>query len=666
MKKICLLILLIISTITICAQKKFVLTSPDGVLKAHISVGKEIAYSVLHGCDTVLSKSTIAMQLDKGRTFGVESRLSAHREKTVRQYLKSPFYKKKEIEDYYNLISLRFKDGFHLEFRAYNEGIAYRFVSMLREPFLVENEIATFNLVKDRKAFIPYVRKNVKTIEEQFYNTFENVYTYQAISEWKHGQLSMMPLAIELDNGKKVCITEADLEDYPGMYLFCSTPKTKIELNGVYAPYPKIEKQGGHINSQMVVLERESYIAKCDGKREFPWRVLVVSTEDRELANNDMVYKLASPSRVNDISWIKPGKVAWEWWNDLNLYGVDFKTGINSDTYKYYIDFASRFGIEYVILDEGWSKSRQADLFQVVPDINLEELVEYAKEKNVGIILWAGYYAFARDMEKVCKHYSAMGIKGFKIDFMDRDDQKMVDFHYKAAELTAKYNLLVDFHGSYKPTGLNRTYPNVINFEGVHGLEQQKFADSSIDQVTYDVTIPFIRQLAGPMDYTQGAMRNATKENFSPIYSEPMSQGTRCRQLAQYVVFESPLNMLCDSPSNYIDEEECTKFIAIVPTVWDVTHSLSGEIGKYIAIARKLGDDWYVGAMTNWDKRTLEIDFSFLEEGLYEAEIFQDGINAHRVAKDYRRKILDIKPDKKLSFELAPGGGFAMHIKRKW
>lgn len=666
MKKICLLILLIISTITICAQKKFVLTSPDGVLKAHISVGKEIAYSVLHGCDTVLSKSAIAMQLDKGRTFGVESRLSAHREKTVRQYLKSPFYKKKEIEDYYNLISLRFKDGFHLEFRAYNEGIAYRFVSMLREPFLVENEIATFNLVKDRKAFIPYVRKNVKTIEEQFYNTFENVYTYQAISEWKHGQLSMMPLAIELDNGKKVCITEADLEDYPGMYLFCSTPKTKIELNGVYAPCPKIEKQGGHINSQMVVLERESYIAKCDGKREFPWRVLVVSTEDRELANNDMVYKLASPSRVNDISWIKPGKVAWEWWNDLNLYGVDFKTGINNDTYKYYIDFASRFGIEYVILDEGWSKSRQADLFQVVPDINLEELVEYAKEKNVGIILWAGYYAFARDMEKVCKHYSAMGIKGFKIDFMDRDDQKMVDFHYKAAELTAKYNLLVDFHGSYKPTGLNRTYPNVINFEGVHGLEQQKFADSSIDQVTYDVTIPFIRQLAGPMDYTQGAMRNATKENFSPIYSEPMSQGTRCRQLAQYVVFESPLNMLCDSPSNYIDEEECTKFIAIVPTVWDVTHSLVGEIGKYIAIARKSGDDWYVGAMTNWDRRSLEIDFSFLEEGLYEAEIFQDGINAHRVAKDYRRKILDIKPDKKLSFELAPGGGFAMHIKRKW
>lgn len=469
MKKICLLVLLTVSALTICAQKKFVLTSPDGVLKAYISIGKEITYSVTHGTDTVLFQSAIAMQLDKGRTFGIASRLSGHNEKAVRQYLKSPFYKKKEIEDHYNLIHLKFKNGFNLEFRAYNEGIAYRFISTLGEAFTVENEIATFNLGKDRKAFIPYVRKNVKTIEEQFYNTFENVYTYQAISEWKHGQLSLMPLAIELDHGKKVCITEADLENYPGMYLFCSNPGIKAELKGVYAPYPKVEKQGGHINSQMVVLEREPYIAKCEGKKDFPWRVLVVSSEDRQLANNDMVYKLASSSRVNDISWIKPGKVAWEWWNDSNLYGVDFKTGINNDTYKYYIDFASRFGIEYVILDEGWSKSRQADLFQVVPDIDLEELVKYAGERNVGIILWAGYYAFARDMEKVCKHYSAMGIKGFKIDFMDRDDQKMVDFHYKAAEMTAKYHLLVDFHGSYKPTGLNRTYPNVINFEGVHG-----------------------------------------------------------------------------------------------------------------------------------------------------------------------------------------------------
>ena len=665
MKKICLLVLLTVSALTICAQKKFVLTSPDGVLKAYISIGKEITYSVTHGTDTVLFQSAIAMQLDKGRTFGIASRLSGHNEKAVRQYLKSPFYKKKEIEDHYNLIHLKFKNGFNLEFRAYNEGIAYRFISTLGEAFTVENEIATFNLGKDRKAFIPYVRKNVKTIEEQFYNTFENVYTYQAISEWKHGQLSLMPLAIELDHGKKVCITEADLENYPGMYLFCSNPGIKAELKGVYAPYPKVEKQGGHINSQMVVLEREPYIAKCEGKKDFPWRVLVVSSEDRQLANNDMVYKLASSSRVNDISWIKPGKVAWEWWNDSNLYGVDFKTGINNDTYKYYIDFASRFGIEYVILDEGWSKSRQADLFQVVPDIDLEELVKYAGERNVGIILWAGYYAFARDMEKVCKHYSAMGIKGFKIDFMDRDDQKMVDFHYKAAEMTAKYHLLVDFHGSYKPTGLNRTYPNVINFEGVHGLEQQKFADSSIDQVTYDVTIPFIRQLAGPMDYTQGAMRNATKENFAPVYSEPMSQGTRCRQLAQYVVFESPLNMLCDSPSNYMKEEECTKYIATVPTVWDTTISLAGEIGKCVAIARKSGEDWYIGAMTNWDSRTIEIDFSFLEEGVYEVDIFEDGMNAHRVAKDYKRKIVDIRSGEKRTFRLAPGGGCAMHIRGK-
>lgn len=665
MKKICLLAVLSIITAGMSAQKQFVLASPDGKLEVRMNVGKDITYSVNHGGDTIVFQSPIGMQLNEGRTFGVGSRLSGSSRKTVKQIINSPFYKKKEVEDHYNLISLRFKENFNLEFRAYNEGIAYRFISTMKEPFIVENEVATFNLGKDRKAFIPYVRKNVKTIEEQFYNTFENIYTYQAISEWKRNQLSLMPLAVEVDNGKKVCITEADLEDYPGMYLLCSEPETKTELKGVYAPYPKKEKQGGHINSQMIVLERESYIARCEGKRNFPWRVLAVSAEDRELADNDLVYKLASPSRMNDLSWIKPGKVAWEWWNDSNLYGVDFETGINNETYKYYIDFASRFGIEYVILDEGWSKNRQADLFQIIPDINLEELVEYAEKKKVGIILWAGYYAFARDMEKVCKHYSGIGIKGFKIDFMDRDDQKVVDFHYKAAEVAARYHLLLDFHGSYKPTGLNRTYPNVINFEGVHGLEQQKFADISIDQVTYDVTIPFIRQLAGPMDYTQGAMRNATKKSFSPVYSEPMSQGTRCRQLAQYVIFESPLNMLCDSPTNYMDEEECTKFIAAIPTVWDKTVSLAGSVGQYVAIARQSGNDWYVGAMTNWDKRTVEIDFSFLEEGVYEAEVFADGVNAHRMAKDYKKKTIEVRSNQKISFELASGGGCAVHIQKK-
>ena len=416
----------------------------------------------------------------------------------------------------------------------------------------------------------------------------------------------------------------------------------------------------------MVVQIREDYISKCDGPQEFPWRIVAVSENDVQMADNDMVYRLATPSdSTKDWSWVKPGKVAWDWWNDWNIDGVDFKSGINNETYKYYIDFASANGIEYVILDEGWSVNGKADLFQVVPAIDLEMLVKYAAERNVGLILWAGYWAFDRDMEAVCEHYSKIGIKGFKIDFMDRDDQYMVDFHRRAAEITAKYHMLADFHGSYKPTGLHRTYPNVINFEGVHGLETMKWSGASVDQVTYDVTVPYIRMMAGPMDYTQGAMRNATRGNYHPVYNEPMSQGTRCRQLAEYVVFDSPLNMLCDSPSNYMREQECLEYIAQIPTVWDETRGLCGEVGKYIAMARRSGDVWYVGGMTDWSERTLKINLDFLSEGEWVVEMFVDGANARRIARDYKKTLTVVPADGQIDVHMAPGGGFAMKISKK-
>lgn len=344
---------------------------------------------------------------------------------------------------------------------------------------------------------------------------------------------------------------------------------------------------------------------------------------------------------------------------------MDFKAGINNETYKYYIDFASTHGIAYVILDEGWAVNLQADLFQVIPEIDIQELVDYGKERGVGIILWAGYWAFNRDMEKVCKHYSEMGVKGFKVDFMDRDDQLMVNFHARAAETAARYDLMLDFHGTYKPTGLSRRWPNVVNYEGVHGLEQMKWRPKECDQVTYDVTVPFIRMAAGPMDYTQGAMRNAKKDNYRPVYDEPMSQGTRCRQLAEYVVFDSPLNMLCDSPSNYIAEAECTEFIAACPETWDESLGVNGEIGKYITIARRSGDAWYVGALTGWDERDLTIDLSFLGEGEWVLDIFQDGINADKAARDYKHTGAAVPADRKITVHLAPGGGWVAKITRK-
>ena len=368
---------------------------------------------------------------------------------------------------------------------------------------------------------------------------------------------------------------------------------------------------------------------------------------------------MASPNRIGDVSWIKPGKVAWDWWNWWNLYDVDFAAGINNDTYKYYIDFASQYGIEYVILDEGWAVNKQADLFQVIPEINLPELVRYGAERNVGLVLWAGYAAMDKDMEHVCQHYSEMGIKGFKVDFMDGDDQMIVDFYYRMAATAAKYHLFIDFHGAYKPTGLNRTYPNVLNHEGVYGMEQERW-DSKSDFVTNEVTIPFIRMLAGPMDYTQGAMRNAGKYSFTAIYTEPMSQGTRCRQLAEYVIFESPFNMLCDSPSNYIREDECTRFIASVPTTWDETIVLDGKVGEYLVIARRKGFRWYVGAITNWEERDLELDLSVLPNfGAKSGRIFRDGINANRAARDYKAEQIQVMGNK-VKVHLAEAGGAVM------
>ncbi|MDR1723373.1 MAG: glycoside hydrolase family 97 protein [Tannerella sp.] len=641
--------------------KQFTLKSPNSKVVVTIEAGKTVEYSVSLDGDELLSKSAISMTLTDGRAFGIDTKIAKSSYKSVNQTIDAVIYKKSKIADNYNELTLKFKGDYGIIFRAYDDGAAYRFISTSTKSFMVENEQAEFNFPADNKAFIAYVNASeTLPLEKQYFQSFEQQYSNVKLSEWNRKRLGITPLLVEGMHGKKILITEADLMNYPGMFLY---PGKANGLKGVFAPYPKDMHQGGHNELQMLVDSREPFIAKCEGATSFPWRVMIVSGKDSELANSDMVYRLATPS-TGDFSWVKPGKVAWDWWNDWNLYNVDFRAGINNDTYKYYIDFASEFGIEYVILDEGWAVNKKADLFQVIPEINLKELADYAASRNVGLILWAGYYAFDRDMERVCRHYSEMGIKGFKVDFMDRDDQLMVDFHRRAAVMGAKYKLMIDFHGTYKPTGLNRTYPNVINFEGVHGLETMKWNGPEHDQVTYDVSIPFIRQVAGPMDYTQGAMRNAGKSNYRPVYSEAMSQGTRCRQLAEYVIFESPLLMLCDNPSNYMAEPECTSFIASVPTVWDETIALNGEVSKYVTITRRKGDVWYVGALTDWDARELTLDLSFLGEGRFKGEIFKDGINADRVARDYKKTTIDIPADRKLKIAMAPGGGYVAKISK--
>ena len=663
--------LLIIVFCSLCAQIGFAqktqsVSSPDGKIQTSISIGDKITYTVTSNNQTVIAASPISMTLNSGEVWGKNAKLDKSTKRIINQKITSPFYKRAQINDNCNELTLRFKKDWGIKFRVYNDGVAYRFINYRKIPFTVQNEEVKYNFTKDCPATVPYVRldgvSNYKDFEKQFHNSFENTYTTDNLSKLDSNRLMFLPLVVEACNGTKVCITEADLESYPGLYL--NKAQDGNSLNGVFAPYPKRTEQGGHNMLQFRVKERENYIAKVNGAREFPWRVAIITSEDKQFAESDMTYKLAAPSRVPDYSWVKPGKVAWDWWNDWNIYNVDFEAGINNDTYKYYIDFASANRLEYVILDEGWAVNLKCDLMQVVPEINIKELVDYAAKKNVGIILWAGYHAFNRDMENVCKYYSGLGVKGFKVDFMDRDDQEIVDFNYRAAATCAKYHLILDLHGMYKPAGLNRTYPNVLNFEGVHGLEQLKWSPATTNMVKYDVTIPFIRMAAGPMDYTQGAMRNAAKGCYAPINSEPMSQGTRCHQLGLYVILESPFNMLCDNPSNYMRETECLDFIAKVPTVWDDTKVLDGKIGEYIVTQRQSRNNFYVGGLTDWTPRDLAINFSFLGKGDYKATVFKDGKNAHRAGRDYKKEELVVNASSTLNIHLAPGGGFAIKLEK--
>ena len=636
-------------------EDNYVLKSPNGKIEVTISVDGGVKYSVKHENTVIVEDSEISMELGDGTVLGGIGQIKSVKTKSVDEIIDACFYKKSKVTNNYNELIINFKGNYALTFRAFDDGVAYRFSTSFKKPIIIKKENVKYNFKDNYLSYIPYVnarKGDGDFLAQQFFTSFESQYTIDSIANMDTERIAFTPLLICVEDGKKVVIVESDLEDYPGTFFRKGTGNS---LEAVQSTYPKVEEQGGHNMLQMVVKERESYVAKVKGTRDFPWRAMVISENDAELMNSDMVYKLASPSRVQDVSWIKPGKVAWDWWNNWNIWGVDFKAGINNDTYKYYIDFASKNGIEYVILDEGWAVNKQADLFQVVPEIDLEELVAYANERNVGLVLWAGYYAIDRDMEHVCKHYSEMGIKGFKVDFMDRDDQKVVDFYYRMAAMAAKYHLFVDFHGAYKPTGLSRTYPNVLNFKGVYGLEQSKW-DEDLNQVNYECMIPYIRMVAGNLDYTQGAMDNATKYHFRAIYTNPMSQGTRCRQLAEYVIFESPFNMLCDSPTKYMQNPECVDFIANVPTVWDETVALDGKLGEYAVIARRKGETWYVGAITNWEARTVEVDLRGIERTNKTIRIYRDGVNADRNAEDYRIENIN-ESDGIIRINMASGGG---------
>lgn len=655
MKKLLFLMTLLCSVVL--SAKEYELLSPDGKLSVHISAGERLLWSVTRGDDLLIAPSEASLKLTDGTVYGSGTKFRKALRRSVDQVVQVQNFKRSEVRDSFNELTLAAKN-FDFIFRAYDDGVAYRFVT--KSSVTVEGETAEFMFPENYRIWTSYV-KEPDTFDKQFFSSFENIYDDIKISQWDSERLAFMPLTIRTDAGVTMCITETDLLNYPGMYLHNGNASTA--LKGVFAAVPDEIEQGGHNMLQGLVKTRKPFIYHGECGENLPWRIVAVVEKEYALADNDLVYRLSKPSE-GDFSWVRPGKVAWDWWNDWNIYGVDFRAGINNDTYKYYIDFASANGIEYVILDEGWAVNLKADLLDVIPEIDLPMLCSYAKSKGVGLVLWAGYWAFNRNMEEVCRHYSQMGIVGWKIDFMDRDDQDMVAFYEKAARTAAKYRQFVDFHGAFKPAGLTRTWPNVLNFEGVAGLEQMKWAPDDYDMVKYDVTIPFTRLVAGPADYTQGAMRNASKSNYKAVWSEPMSQGTRCRQLAQYVIYDAPFTMLCDSPSNYMKEKECTGFISEVPTVWDETIALDGKIGEYVLIARRKAGRWYIAGLTDWNAREVTVDLSQFVSGAKEETmvLWKDGINADRAACDYKRVEMNIQDS--IAVSMAPGGGFVIVVDR--
>lgn len=634
--------------INVTASQHF--TSPNGRLTADIKLkDNQVSYSLNLDGKPLLTDARAAL-LPAGQTQAPKLQLikqSAHSE-----HVDAFAYRQQGFDTQWNQQNFRLTPELEIEFRAYDDGLAYRFIQTAKKPMVIQDEVARFTPVGDPLTYLAYTT-NAKKPEAM---AFQNIYTTAPLSK-QQDQWAFLPITMDLGQAK-VTVLEADLEAYPGLFL----RPTGGSLQSALAHYPKAFEYYKY-RGMSHVTETEDYIAKTCGPRTFPWRILCVTTDDRQMPTSNLVYALASPNRIGDTDWIQTGKSAWDWWHNWNLRGVPFRAGINMDTYRYYIDFAARYGLQYAILDEGWYDSNSGALMQSIPEIDVQALVDYGRERGVGIILWTVFNVLDEHLEEACQKYAAMGVKGFKVDFLDRDDQTAVEMAYRIADACARHHLVLDYHGFWKPTGLNRTYPNVINFESVFGMEEVKWNSDKKDMPLYDVTFPFIRGMAGPVDFTPGAMRNATRDNFRDVYTQPMSMGTRCHQLATYVVHDSPLTMLADAATSYEAEPHYTLFLSSIPNRVDETRVVAGKLGEYIVVARRAGNTWWVGGQTNWEGRDLTLDLSKALDlsGKHSVTAYLDGPNADNNAEDYvcRQFTFDGKP---LPLHLASGGGFVLRI----
>lgn len=649
MKRIFIIALLVLQFSSLAMGQVYQVSSPDGQTDITINNEKGISWSVKKNGKTVLSKVNIDLKLGDGTS--VAGRARSHKINHVSEIIRLPVpLKNAELENNYNEMTIKLQGGYGIHFRVYNEGVAYRFFGTKNKEIIVEHEKLEVVFPKETLSLFPE--------EEAMYSHYERLYLPKKVESIGPSTFGSLPMFFQETNGMNILFSEADVYDYPNLFLEGSGGE---QMKAIFPKFVLETKPNPNRADRSEIISQEAdYIAKTNSDRAFPWRFFVISDDDRTFLEQDMVMKLSRSQVIEDASWVKPGKVAWDWWNANNVYGVDFKSGINNQTYKYYIDFASEYGLEYVILDEGWTKST-TEILDYAPDIDVEELVAYGREKGVEIILWCLWKPLDANMDKILDTYASWGVKGIKVDFMQRADQYMVNSFEEIAKKCADRKLLVDFHGAFKPSGLRKAYPNVISYEGVRGNEHNKWADYLTPD--HNTTLPFIRMAVGPMDYTPGAMHNTQKENHWISFDRPMSLGTRTHQVSMYVVYESALQMLCDTPSAYLEDDKTARFISQIPTTWDETRALKAKVGDYVLIARRKGDTWYIGGMNDWEERNLPVDLSFLASGEYVAHIFMDGINANTYAEDYKIISQNVNSESELEAGMAKGGGWVAIIK---
>ncbi|MDB4678236.1 glycoside hydrolase family 97 protein [bacterium] len=633
------------------SAQEYLVKSPDGELKVEVVVSANTIYRVYHRGKLLMHGKPIGLKIGKENYLGKKEFRPKEATTSVNRTV-NPIvpYRSAEIKENYNQLSLDFESGLVLEFRCFDEGFAYRLKTTFEREVKIEEENMGFELTGNPNVWFPK--------ESSFNSHNERKYTATTSMDLKKGTKGSLPILWKRENGPFILFTETDLRDYPGMYL-------QSDGNGGYAGiHPKYPATTAKLFDRYEPVGfTKSYIAKTKGNRSYPWRVFTIADNEEELIGSHLPWLLAAETKLAITDWIIPGKVAWDWWNALQLEGVDFKPGVNTQTYKYYIDFAAANGLEYIIMDEGWYKL--GDLTKVKSDIDMQEIIAYASKKNVGVILWVVWRTLEKQFDVAFQQFSDWGVAGIKMDFMMRNDQVMIAFYEKVAQEAANRLMLVDFHGSHSPKGLQRTYPNVLTFEGLRGLEWNKW--SSALTVDHDVILPFTRMMAGPMDYTPGAMENISNAKKHRMnFKHPKSQGTRCHELAKYVVFESPLQMLADEPTAYEKEMECMKFLSAVPTTWDETIVLDAKMAEHILLARRKDDTWFIGGLTGSVGQTISIDFSFLGDGQFEMELWRDGENTRTDGTNYEYfKEESINANMKYIISMAEGGGWAGIVRKK-